>query len=90
MTSFGCVCVWKMQRCECCDENLRLKREVVELSEQLRLSKRLIGLLETGDLDGVGEVSGLLDCRDDNAFGHMKELAACDVGEGVEKVAPHS
>lgn len=78
-----------MQRCACCEENVRLKREVAELGEQLRLSKRLLGLLETGDPDGVGDVAGLLDCRGDDALGHVKDLAACDVGEGVEKVASH-
>lgn len=84
---FSCA---EMQQCSCCVENARLRREIATLSERLSLSKRLLGLLETGDPDALGEVSSLLDGGDNDGLGHMKDLPARDLGEGVDKVAAHA
>lgn len=80
---------YRQMQC-CCAENTRLKAQVEELSAQLKLSKRLLGLLETGDPDAEGEVSRLLDGGDHDALGHVEDLATCDLGEGVDKLTAHA
>ena len=70
----------------CCS---KLRAQVAELQAQLRVSKELIGLLETGNWEDEGDVSRSLHGGGDDALGHVKELPARDVGEPVHELAPH-
>ena len=71
---------------DCC---AKLRAQVAELQAKLRVSTQLLGLLETGDFK-EGDVSRSLHCGGDDGLGHLKQLAACDVGELVDEVASHS
>lgn len=72
---------------DCC---AKLRAQVAELQAKLRISTQLLGLLETGDFEKEGDVSRSLHCGGNDGLGHLKELAACDIGELVDKVAAHS